>query len=429
VKNLPSDSIFIKLLGAYGAAFLIILAGAVAVHVFASSVPNIDVSLDNVRYYSEGLAAEIGIPPSAEAARRIADETGLDIAILGPDFEWSNDEDLLDKARRSPGNEDFERFRFPEIGDWMVRLNSGRYRFFFAEFHADLRSSFLIWILMSINVAIALAWSYFMVRLLLKPLRDMDAVAREFGVSDWKRRTAPRGNDELARLGRTMNGMADRMEDYVASMHELIAAISHEFRSPLTRMKVALELTDDRRLKESLSEEIGALDRLTGTLLEQKRIAAGAGSLRLEPVFLGGWLAEACAPYGQLAAPIVPEVRGQDVRVRIDPARMTMAVRNLVENALRHAPGSPISVVARTGGGQASIEVSDLGPGMPEAILKRIGEPFLLGERSRTGDRSEGGFGLGLSIVKAVAEAHGARFEARNTEPRGFSVRITLRGE
>jgi len=108
---------------------------------------------------------------------------------------------------------------------------------------------------------------------------------------------------------------------------------------------------------------------------------------------------------------------------------MDMALRNLVDNALVHASGSPIVVKLRTNKimeGGFVLEVSDEGPGIPEQYLKRIGEPFLLVDRSRSGTRTKGGFGLGLSIVRAVAEAHGADFLARNLQPRGFSVTLSF---
>ena len=129
-------------------------------------------------------------------------------------------------------------------------------------------------------------------------------------------------------------------------------------------------------------------------------------------------------PYQKAGHPVRFEATGPDLEFPFDAARVEMALRNLVENSLRHAPGAPISLVVRTQPGGFSLEVSDQGPGMPEALLGRIGEPFLSTDRSRTGDRLGGGFGLGLSIVQAVADAHGARLTARNLAPRGFSVTL-----
>jgi signal transduction histidine kinase len=309
----------------------------------------------------------------------------------------------------------------------MIQIRRGPWRYCFYEFHSDYRLTLAIWLILGCAVLTALAVSYALVWRLLKPVRDMNRVALEFGVSDWKQRVNPRGHDEFAVLGRTMDSMADRIEGYIRETHDLLAAISHELRSPLTRMKVALEFIDDERIKESLDEEIRVLDRLTGDLLEQRRLTTQPGALHREPTSLAAWIETATAPYRRAAVPVRLEIEGDDRTVSVDQARMDLAIRNLVENALRHAPGSPVTVRLRIGKGAAfSVEVADEGPGMPEDLLGRLGEPFLLVDSARSGSRRSGGFGLGLSIVRAVAEAHGAAFSARNLSPRGFAVTLAF---
>lgn len=423
-----SHSIFLKLLAIYGVAFLHIILGGLFLHVYSSLVPNIEVSLDNVRYYATVLSSEIGDPPEAETAQRIAMESGLNLAITGPDFVWTNNDEFLERVRNYRGEPKFPRLLSLNLEDRIVQVNKGPYLYSFSGFSSENRSTTFIWVFMSIVIFVSLLFSYLMVRLLLKPLRKMDRVAREFGASDWKLRVDPKGNDEFSRLGRTMDAMADRIEQYIVSMQRLIVAISHEFRSPLTRIKMALEFVGDEKIKRSINEEIRALDQLTGTLLEQKQLVAGNSTLRLEPLELHKWISSLCEPYLYLETPLRLELDAANRTIRLDRARMSMAIRNLIENALKHAPGSAVTVALLPGeDGGFSISVSDSGPGMPESLLARIGEPFLLGEPSRTGPRGDGGYGLGLTITRAVAEAHGATFSARNLEPHGFSVTISFR--
>jgi signal transduction histidine kinase len=430
MKRFLSGSIFIKLLAIYGLAFLLIAVGAGVAHVFSSASPNIDISLDNVRYYTELIIDEIGDPPDIRTAERVAMEAGLKIAIFGPDIEWASEGALMERARSYVDERAFSRVIFQEVGDWMIQVRRGPYRYCFYEFHSDYRLTFFIWLLMSTVILSALAISYALVWKLLKPVRDMNRVALEFGVNDWKQRVNPKGRDELAVLGRTMDSMADRIEQYIKSIHDLLAAISHELRSPLTRMKVALEFIDDQRVKESLDEEIRGLDRLTGALLEQRRLSTQPGALHREPVALHVWIAEVLEPYRHAEVPVRLEIEGPEKTLQLDRARMDLALRNLVENAFRHAPGSPVTVSLRaeTNDGDAfTVEVSDEGPGMPDDLLSRVGEPFLLVDPSRSGSRLKGGFGLGLSIVRAVAEAHGAVFSVRNRSPHGLSVTLDFR--
>jgi len=428
MKNAAGRSVFFKLLIVYGFAFLVILVGALVTQLLSASATNIEVSLRNVRHYTSLLVAEMGSPPDPAIAERITRGTGLDIAIVGPGLSWSSSRELLEQANFRDDDAADAMADFREFHERFFIVNQGGYRYFFKELHADQRYSLFLLVLMSITVVAALAISYILVRRLLQPIRTMTRVAQEFGVSDWKERVRPKGQDEFATLGRTLDSMADRIEIYIASMHELLIAISHELRSPLTRMKVALEFIDNETIKTSLNEEIDALDRLTGSLLEQKRLATQGGGLHRESLDMTDWLRQACAPYQAKAAFKLALPPGQ-LPAAIDATQMGLALRNLVENALRHAPGSPIfiSLAANSTKDRSfSLEICDEGPGMPADLMARVGQPFLLANASRTGSRAGGGFGLGLSIVVAIVTAHGGSFHVHNRQPRGFSAIIEI---
>ncbi|MDA3937791.1 MAG: ATP-binding protein [Spirochaetia bacterium] len=416
-------SIFIKLLAAYVVAFLIISMGVVLVQILSSSSPNTEISVQNLQYLAYTLAAEIGIPPDINVARNIADKTGLEIKISNAIMQWDSDEDLLEQDFL-PLSDDGEGLHlFPWEKDFPITIQMGGFDYAFTDFHADYRMSILIWLILAVSILTALSISYMMVRRFLKPLKVMNQTALEFGVSDWNKRVNPKGVDELATLGRAMDGMADRIEKYIHSMYDLLVAVSHELRSPLTRMKVSLEFIENKRIRESMNEEIDTLDRLTGNLLEQRRLTTQPNILNREDISLQDWVLSVCRNYQEKDIPLTYNFEGSDLTVLLDRDRMDLALRNLIENSMRHAPGSSILVSLDTRGNNGFIlEVSDTGPGLDENLVSRIGEPFLLGDSSRTGRRTGGGFGLGLSIVKAVAEAHGAAFSVINLEPHGFSV-------
>lgn len=414
-------SVFIKLLGAFSAAFIVILIALMALRFLTAASPNMEISIDKARDYVQYLVYEIGNPPDLDKARDISASAGISIVITGPDLKWSshgiyfNDED------------DFPYF-FPDWLDRQIVIESGNYSFRFSEFHSDLPLSLAFWIIMGSAVVVALLATYFMVRHLLKPLREMYGVALELGRANWKERVHPKGNDEFAVLGKALNSMADQIERHILSMHDLLGAISHELRSPLTRMKVALEFINDKSISESLSEEIDVLDRLTGDLLEQRRLAEGQGFLNREDLSLHSWLDGLSKSYLLEGFPLTIRKEGPDRLVRLDRSRMELAVRNLLENARKYASDSPVDLTVHSNGADGGfyLEVADRGPGVPEAMLVRLGEPFLLGDRSRSGRRDSGGFGLGLSIVKAVAEAHGAVFLPENRAGGGFSLRLVF---
>ncbi len=423
MKVHPAKSIFVKLFAAYMIAFLLISLGVVLIQILSASSPNTEISIRNIRYFASTLAGEIGTPPDVKTARNIADKTGLQIKIIGSNLKWSSEGDLMDMDISTSDGNDGDWHFFPWAKDLSTTIKIGDFAYTFNDFHADYHFTVLIWIIMASSILSALSISFMIVRHLLKPLRKMNQVALEFGLSDWKKRVNPLGTDELATLGRAMDGMADRIEKYIHSMHDLLIAISHELRSPLTRMKVSLEFINNKRIRESMNEEINTLDRLTGNLLEQKRLATQPNILNRNEFQLQAWALSICESYQEKGLSLTYNFKGPDLTVILDQGRMDLALRNLIENSIRHAPGSSILVNLNTNDNKSfSLEVSDSGPGMDETLIDRIGEPFLIADSSRSGKRTGGGFGLGLSIVKAVAEAHSADFSVRNPETGGFSV-------
>lgn len=406
-------SIFYKLLIAYALTIAIIAAGYGAVRIAGDTGESLDIPVENVEVYLRFLADEIGDPPDLRKAAEISGKTGLGIVIAGPNTEWSSSGKAANQK------------------DHYITLNDGQYAFTFI-LPMD-RGPFVILLLTILSVFsfAAILVNYALVKRILKPLGEMDTVAREFGVNRWELRVHAKGNDEFAALGRTLDAMADRIESYVKSTHGLLRAVSHEYRSPLTRMRVALELSNDARIKGIIEEEIKLLERMTGTLLERERLSEGSGSLSLTEVSLRDWLEAICSPYAASGLPVRSSYVGPETTARMDPARMEMALRNLIENSLTHAKGAAVSVTlsAYSAGKQGfSLEVADAGPGMSEGDIGRAGEPFFTSDSSRTGSRAGGGFGLGLSIVKAVAEAHGGTVMIRPVVPHGLSVTLRFQG-
>ncbi len=428
MKIHPAKSIFVKLLGAYIIAFLLISLGVIFIQILSASSPNTEISIRNIKYFASNLTEKIGIPPDINIAQNIADNTGLQIKIIGPDLKWSSEFEFQKMDILTSDDQDSDWHFFPWAKDHSITIQRGNLTYIFSDFHADYHITILIWIIMAISILAALSISFLIVRHLLKPLRIMNHVALEFGVSDWKKRVSPRGDDELATLGRAMDGMADRIENYIHSIQDLLVAVSHELRSPLTRMKVSLEFISNRRIRESMDEEINTLDRLTGDLLEQKRLSTQPNILNMGKINLQNWITAICKSYQRKGIPLTYNFEGPELTVPLDRSRMDLALRNLIENSRLHAPDSSIRISLDTTYTRGfTLKVSDNGPGMDKSLINRVGEPFLLGDSSRSGKRTGGGFGLGLSIVKAVAEAHGAGFLVRNLETGGFAVILQFR--
>ena len=257
----------------------------------------------------------------------------------------------------------------------------------------------LLLLLVFVGVA-AGAWP--VVRRLTRRLELLKQGVDAFGRGALHQRVAEDGRDEVAALATSFNQAATRIEALLRSHQSLLANASHELRSPLARLKMALQLMDDAptaqraSLQREIATNIAELDALVEEVLLASRLDAAPTLGAHEQLELLGLAAEEAARFNAL-------VQGSELTVRGDERLLRRAVRNLLENARRYG-GGEIEITVASQAGQAQLSVSDRGMGVPEAFRERIFEPFfrLPGHAER-----EGGVGLGLALVRQIAMRHG----------------------
>ncbi len=265
-------------------------------------------------------------------------------------------------------------------------------------------------------------------RQLARPIEHVASVAEKFGAGDLSARTnivlRPRRwvAEEVQELGLAFDRMADRIEGVVRDQRELLAAISHELRSPLGRARVALEIARDRAggsaPLDAVEQNLGEVDAILGDLLAAAR--AGLSDVRKERTALVPWLRARIAAESTPPAIELSLGPGVDVvEVAIDAALLGRALHNLFANARNHGHPSQVALDVRVelGAGRVRVMVSDRGPGFPVELLDRAFEAFVRGDAARTPQSGTGGTGLGLALVRRIAEAHGGTAFARNLPP------------
>jgi signal transduction histidine kinase len=248
----------------------------------------------------------------------------------------------------------------------------------------------------------------------------------------------PRTRDEIAALAATMNELLGRLHRALARQRALVADASHELRTPFAVLRGELELAGrPGRSREELaaavqrsSEEAARLARITEQLLFLARSDEDRVPPHAENTDIGALLTRSAEHASARAATAGVSCQVEapaGLAARLDPDRIREAVDNLVDNALRFAPaGTPIVIAARADGTDLVIEVRDRGLGFPAEFLPRAFERFARPDSGRA--RSEGGAGLGLAIVSAIARAHGGRATARNQPEGGAVVALELPG-
>jgi signal transduction histidine kinase len=275
-----------------------------------------------------------------------------------------------------------------------------------------------------------------------RPIRALRGAARQFAEGNLSVRIGEgpefRRRDELSELAREFDRMAERIEDLVVSQQQLLGDISHELRSPLARMSLALDLArrrvgDDVPEHQRIEREIHRLNELIEQLLTLARLQGESRLLRqLRPDSIN--LKELIHEVAQDAR-FEAEAAGKTVIVSSDVestlrgsrALLRSAIENVVRNAVRHAPEQSAVTMAMTrdeGAGRVAIVVTDRGPGVPPQALGRLFDPFYRVDEAR--DRASGGVGLGLAITRQAMLVHGGAATAENHPDGGLVVRLEL---
>jgi signal transduction histidine kinase len=284
----------------------------------------------------------------------------------------------------------------------------------------------LLVLLVLVAVAVALG-AYPIVRRLTKRLEVLQQGVERWGEGDLARRLPEEGQDEVAFLAQRFNVAAARVQALLMSHKALLANASHELRSPLARIRMGLELMQAQpspATREEIARNIRELDQLIDEILLASRLDASPDDLGpLEPVELVGLCAEECARTGaEFDAP----AGATSVLVTGLTRLLRRALRNLLENARRHG-GDAVNLALQTQGAWVEIRVCDRGPGVPPALRDRIFDPFF---RLPGASEREGSVGLGLALVRSVAQRHGGAVHCEERPGGGacFVLRLPLGG-
>jgi len=279
-----------------------------------------------------------------------------------------------------------------------------------------------LWSLSVVALAVALA-TYPITRRLTRRLERLQHGVEQWGLGNLSARVEQTGHDEVAYLAQRFNHAASQIETLVMSHKSLLANASHELRKPLTRIRMGLELMGDKAtpaLREELTRNIGELDQLIEEILLASRLDAPQADVgTVESIDLTGLASEECA------ATQVELDLGDDPKSLVVPGvprLMRRMLRNLIDNARRHGSQEDIQVSLRAENEQwVSLSVSDRGPGVPEPLRDRIFEPFY-----RIPGSVDGGAGLGLALVRAIAQRHRGLVRYEERAGGGSSFVVTL---
>jgi two-component system osmolarity sensor histidine kinase EnvZ len=265
-------------------------------------------------------------------------------------------------------------------------------------------------------VAVAVGGAFLVAWRINRPLRQLSEATSAIGRGQTPTPVEVTGPREIQELSRSFNRMTEDLKKLAADRALLLAGVSHDLRTPLARMRLGVEMMKDAPLREGMIQDIEEMDRIIGQFISYVRDSGN--SERSEEVNLNEMIDGICERYRSLGHTVTTDL-GALPPAKVRPTAMQRLIGNLIENALRHG-GEPIEVRTSSSEGKMRLSVLDHGPGIPDAELERMKQPFARLEAAR----GEGNTGLGLAIVERITRLHGGEFRLVNRPEGGLEARV-----
>jgi signal transduction histidine kinase len=394
-------------------------------HMFKKNEPS---RQKNILSHLNYIVRDIGDPPELDRAKKISQRLNLDVRYDSPTLSWSTSESLSlppqmklrtvpDHPNVTAGEDHGRRFFILQQGDGRFVFDIGRG---FAREVLDREAVVRLIVILSVILAAV----YLSIRKILSPVKRLTEGVREVGKGNLEHPILETGSDELGELGRAFNTMTDRIRKMLRAKEQLMLDVSHELRSPLTRMKVALESLSESKAKESIKEDVAEMEKMVTDVLQTARSHYTHGQLNLQKIdlieLLDGVLSTFNGQHPGILATELPDY----LELSVDPDRVKSALKNVLENAVKYSSTSnePVRVSLRSHPAYAIIHIEDHGVGIPKDELPYIFEPFYRVDKSRS--KETGGYGLGLSLCKTILEAHHGKIEVESTPDKGTTVSL-----
>ncbi|MDE0373375.1 MAG: ATP-binding protein [Rhodospirillales bacterium] len=257
-------------------------------------------------------------------------------------------------------------------------------------------------------------------RRIARPMRHLAAAASQFGRGEDVEPLREAGPSDVRATIRAFNLMRERLDRYVRDRMAMLAAVSHDLRTPITSLRLHAELVDDDDTRRKMINALDEMQRMTEEMLAFVRVDLRRE--RTERVDLPALVDSVVGDLADLGHAVSAEM-SERVVVGARPTALRRALRNLLENAAIHG-GRAVARVVRVEGGCVAVVVEDTGPGIPEGEQERVFEPFVRLEESRS--RDTGGTGLGLAIARTIVRAHGGDIQLENMVDGGLRVTVVL---
>ncbi len=369
-----------------------------------------------LQQYFSYINTEIGTPPNLQIAQKFSHSLDVKIIITGKNLHWSSTGEL-------PKNYEPENPINQSRKELSIRISNPPFSTTFIIQRKIPPIKTLLFNAL-FGVLLVLTCVYLLLRHIISPLKTIQKGIQRIASGDLEHRISIKQHDDFGLLSADINVMADDIQHMLEAKQQLLLAISHELRSPLTRAKVALSLMETSSLKMGLEQDIHEMQGLIDELLEAERLNHRHQVLNLSQVDVNDLIQQVIKKY----YPEQPIEQNLDHRVScqsLDKSRWVFVIKNLLSNALKHRKHANDEIIISTQCFEHnwSLVVTDQGYGIPAQHISSLTKPFFRLDSSR--QRETGGYGLGLYLVKLIIEAHCGKLLIESEEEVGTCVTIT----
>lgn len=381
--------------------------------------------------YVATISQEISPPFTTEQVRNLALRTMTEVSIQSDEGHWVPSPPPFDMK-----DAHWNDARDPElkIGRWRGyfalarKTNGGTILFYDRPIHGF---NFLTpGTIISLGLIILTIFACFhYVKSLLRPIQTLTAAIEEVRVGNLNVEVPVKRQDELGVLTTTFNSMSQQIKRMLDAKHQLLIALSHELRSPLTRLRMASELLPESTNQEGMINDCRIMDKVIADIMEGERLEGRHRALNYEDVVISDLIKEISLNFTSDQQDRIEVFPGPEISAVGDPIRLKLMLRNLLQNALDYSNEKPVTLTWALATDSVEIAVSDQGPGFSADDLQHIGEPFYRADQSRGHHQ---GNGMGLYLCKLICIAHGGELRVSNCQaegtdaPTGAKVTVTL---
>lgn len=390
-----------------------------------------DPYIRNAANYINYLVQDIGTPPRFARAKEIADSFQLIIAYKNPEQSWSTS-----KSSIGLQNDDHWQTIYAEK-DLVIKTmhgrkqihvyrDSGQFTFTMESDYKHTVQGYIRMAVLIILLTLVLCLSYFSIRWVLRPVKWLQEGVNQVAKGNLDHVVQAGRSDELGRLAEAFNAMTERIRSMLRDRDQLLLDVSHELRTPLTRMKVALEFLPKGQAEKNIREDAVEMESMITAILEEARLRHVSEKLQKKQVDLRDLILDILREYRDQLPSITADIPEKGAVLEIDPDRIKIAIRNLLNNAIKYSEpdGPPVKLRVIQEEKQVMLQIQDGGIGIPAEDLPHIFEPFYRVDKSRS--RRTGGYGIGLSLCKSIMDAHNGKIEVKSTFQKGSTFTMVF---